>query len=68
MKVRHWPNGIQHDHVGINTYDALRIAMECAGHRHSRKSLVTMVDVLERRDRFEFIVPGKRVEVFRLIH
>jgi len=66
-KVKHWPNGYEHVHLGVTTLDALRTAMRCSRHQVSNGDLVTMASILDSRGRFKFEKPGERPENFDLV-
>lgn len=69
VKVRHWPHGIQHDHVGVSPEDALRHAMECAGHTVTTVSVRNSAAFMQANgDRLEYVPTGKNPEIFRLVH
>lgn len=63
VKVRHWPNGYQHDHVGIHALDALAHALRCSGHRHGLAELRDVVHRLETSGRYDHPSAG----IFRLV-
>jgi len=69
VKVRHWPHGYQHDHVGIDAEDALAHAFDCAGHQYTERSIKMSAAMMKANDnRLEYVPTGRNPEIFRLVH
>lgn len=66
--VLHWPNGYKHEHPGATPEEALRVAMECAGHPVTTQSVKNSAAFMQANwDRLEYVPTGRAPQIFRLV-
>lgn len=68
VKVRHWRQGYQHDHVGVSAEDALVDAMKCAGHSHPMRAAALSVAMMRvNNNRLEYVPQRGNPEIYRIV-